>query len=234
MNRMKFARENRIRSTTWTLALGFVAVSSTIAPAWHLARESGAGCWPPRCADDQLPLATPVISHAGKLYMIGDGAAPHHGYGSRDGKTWRAFQHNAVWGQRYKAADASFAGALWRVGGWVEENGQRIAMNDVWRSEDGRRWERVLPQAPWPARSDAHFVVLRDTLWVVGGEPHDGRLWLTTDGRNWIARDAASLPRANPQGVVAFQNTLWIIGHGAWARVTNDVWTSADGGSWSR
>jgi hypothetical protein len=42
------------------------------------------------------------------------------------------------------------------------------------------------------------------------------------------------LPRANPQGVVAFQNTLWIIGHGAWARVTNDVWTSADGGSWSR
>jgi hypothetical protein len=137
MNRMKFARENRIRSTTWTLALGFVAVSSTIAPAWHLARESGAGCWPPRCADDQLPLATPVISHAGKLYMIGDGAAPHHGYGSRDGKTWRAFQHNAVWGQRYKAADASFAGALWRVGGWVEENGQRIAMNDVWRSEDG-------------------------------------------------------------------------------------------------
>ena len=216
------------------LAASVVSIGFAIAPAWQLVREPGSGCWPPRCEGDRLPLATPVVAHAGKLLMIGDGAAPQHGYESHDGKTWRAFEHDAAWGKRYKAADASFAGAIWRVGGWVEENGRRIAMNDVWRSTDGRRWEHVLASAPWPPRSDAHLVVFRDTLWLLGGEPHDSRLWLTSDGRNWIARDAASVPRANPQGVLVFHDALWIIGHGAWTNATNDVWTSTDGSRWLR
>jgi hypothetical protein len=107
-------------------------------------------------------------------------------------------------------------------------------MNDVWRSEDGRRWERVLAKAPWSPRSDAHLVTFRDTLWLLGGEPNDQRIWLTTDGRNWSSRVAASLPHANPQGVLVHRDALWIIGHGSWDSATNDVWTSTDGERWTR
>jgi hypothetical protein len=146
--------------------------------------------------------------------MIGDGAAPNHGYESRDGKSWRGFTHDARWGKRYKAADASYAGALWRVGGWVEENGQRTLMNDVWRSEDGRRWHRVLTRAPWTPRGGAHLLGFRDTLWLVGGEPVDQRIWLTTDGRHWTPRLTTALPHASPQGVLVYRDALWIIGHG--------------------
>jgi hypothetical protein len=166
--------------------------------------------------------------------MLGDGAAPNRGYESIDGKTWSAFTHDATWGARYKATDISYRGALWRIAGWVEENGRRTPKNDVWRSEDGRRWERVAASAPWPARAGAHLVVFRDTLWLIGGEPADQRLWLTTDGRQWIPRAASSLPLANPQGVLVFRDALWILGHGAWASATNDVWTSTDGARWSR
>src|SRR5262245_2113726 len=203
-------------------------------PAWHLAREPGAGCWPPQCTDSEVPLATPVIPHRDGLLMIGDGAAPNHGYESPDGNTWRAFMHDAHWGKRYKAADASYAGAIWRVGGWVEVNGRRTLMNDVWRSENGRHWQRVLDRAPWSPRSGAYLLGFRDTLWLVGGEPLDRRVWLTIDGRPWAARETTGLPLANPQGVLAYRNALWIIGHGMWDNATNDVWTSVNGAIWTR
>lgn len=215
-------------------ALGALTLVVEAEPTWHVAREPGAGCWPPRCEDGQVPLATPVVSHAGRLFMIGDGAAPNRGYESRDGKSWRGFTHDATWGKRYKAADASYAGALWRVGGWVEEVGKRTPMNDVWRSEDGRRWERVLTRAPWSPRFGARLVAWRDSLWLVGGKPDDQRIWVTTDGRRWSARSADSLPHANPQGVLVYRNALWIIGHGVWDSATNDVWTSSDGERWTR
>ena len=215
-------------------AIGFLALGVAVEPTWDLVRAPGTGCWPPQCGPDQLPLATPVIPHANGLVMLGDGAASNLGYESRDGRAWRAFTHDASWGKRYKAADASFAGALWRVGGWIEENGQQTAMNDVWRSADGRHWQRVLARAPWSARSEAHLVVFRDTLWLLGGEPIDPRIWLTTDGRHWIPRPTASLPRENPQGVLVHRGALWILGHGRWETARNDVWTSRDGSDWTR
>jgi len=220
-----------MRPGLWALTFGFGLAAE---PTWHQARAPGAGCWPPRCADGQIPLATPVVSHDGRLFMIGDGAAPGRAYESVDGKAWRGYDHDARWGIRYKAAHASYGGALWRVGGFVEDGGARTPMNDVWRSVDGRRWERVLASSPWHPRSGAHLVAFRDTLWLIGGEPNDGQVWLTTDGRTWAARTAGSLPHANPQGVLVYRNALWIVGHGTWESASNDVWTSSDGATWTQ
>jgi hypothetical protein len=219
----------------WVVAgLSMIGASVAMEPAWRLARPSGDGCWPPDCKDGQVPLATPVVTHAGKLFMIGDGAAPTRAHESTDGKQWRGFDHDARWGARYRAALASFGGAIWLVGGFVQDGPRRIPMNDVWRSVDGRRWERVLASAPWAARVNAHLVAFRDTLWLVGGEPNDGSIWLTTDGRNWSARRTTSLPTSNPQGVLAYRDSLWILGHGEWQTATNDVWKSSDGAAWMR
>src|SRR5262245_25183056 len=175
-----------MRPLFWILTtLSCFCLSLAAEPTWYLARSPGTGCWPPHCQEGQLPLATPVVSHAGRLFMIGDGAAPHYIYESSDGRTWRGYEHDARWGIRYKAADASYAGALWRVGGFVEDGRTRTLMNDVWRSVDGRRWERVLAQAPWSARSNAQLVAFHNTLWLIGGEPNDGKIWLRTYGGNW-------------------------------------------------
>jgi hypothetical protein len=166
--------------------------------------------------------------------MIGDGAAPGHIYESEDGTNWRGYSHDAHWGVRYKAADASYAGFLWRVAGFVETGTVRTLMNDVWRSVDGRRWERVVERAPWTPRSDARLVVFRDTLWLIGGEPEDGRVWLTTDGRTWTSREAAALPHATPQGVLVYRDAIWIVGHGRWDQARNDVWEFMDGTTWTQ
>ena len=210
-----------------SLAAVACVIGTVIAePAWHLVRAPGTGCWPPRCDLGQVPLATPVVSHLGRLFMIGDTAATHV-YESDDGINWRQHPHDAAWGVRYQAAHASYGGALWRAGGFVARGTSREAMNDVWRSVDGRHWQRVRERSPWSPRFGAHLVTFRDTLWLVGGEPNDRTLWGTTDGRTWVPRTASALPQANPQGVLVHNRALWILGHGRWEAATNDIWTSS-------
>lgn len=203
-------------------------------PRWHQAIPPGSGCLPPRCAPGQLPLALPLVAHGDRLFMIGDGADSTGGYESRDGQRWTRFEHNAGWRASYGAALASYRGALWRAGGFVEAGGRRMLLNEVWRSRDGRQWERVLTRAPWPPRARAHLIAFRDTLWLVGGEPHDRVLWFTVDGVTWSARAAPDLPALNPQSVLVHRGLLWILGHGTWESATNDVWSSSDGARWTR
>lgn len=208
----------------------FAAVLGT--EVWHVVRPPGGGCLPPVCRDGQWPMATPVLVHGNRFVMIGDGADPQRIYESSDGARWRPRRTNASWGARYESADASFADALWRTGGFEPRGEQRTYFNDVWRSGDGVTWHRITAAAPWSPRADAHLVAFRDSLWLVGGEPNDGVVWSTRDGVTWVAHRATGLPRRPPQAVLVFNDALWILGHGRWREATNDVWTSADGAVW--
>lgn len=217
-----------------TLAtIGLLQLGQQGAPGWEVFRRPGTGCWPPKCTERQLPLATPVIAFDGRLLMIGDGAAPTHVFESTDGTNWRMHTHDAGWGVRYQASDVVHAGAVWRVGGFVEDGGSRTPMNDVWRSVDGHHWSRVQSRASWPARSGAHLVSFRDTLWLLGGEPNDGAIWRSVDGIRWSRVASTTLPGLNPQRVVVHQDALWIVGLGAWNSASNDVWRSPDGVKWT-
>jgi len=200
--------------------------------AWHVVRPPGSGCLPPACTDGEWPMATPVLAHGDRLIMIGDGADPTRIYESLDGAQWQARRIDAGWGTRYKSADASFAGALWRVGGFEPRGAERIEFNDVWRSFDGVNWQRLVAAAPWSPRSHAHLVMFRDSLWLIGGEPNDGSVWSTKDGVTWVPHRDTGLPTASPQAVVAFDGSLWMLGHGRWDEATSDVWTSSDGARW--
>ena len=113
---------------TWSWRRALVpalAAGLTTDPTWRQAIPPGAGCLPPHCAAGQLPLALPLVAHDGRLRMIGDGADPTRIYESEDGVRWTAHRHDAGWGARYRAADASFRGSLWRAGGFVESHDRR-------------------------------------------------------------------------------------------------------------
>jgi hypothetical protein len=177
-------------------------------------------------------MATPVLVHGNRFVMIGDGADPQWIYESSDGAHWGGKRTNAGWGTRYKSADASFAGALWRTGGFEPRGEERTYYNDVWRSHDGTSWQRVIAAAPWSPRADAHLIRFRDSLWLLGGEPNDGTVWSTRDGVTWVTHRETGLPSTSPQAVIGFNGALWILGHGRWDEASNDVWTSLDGAHW--
>ena len=142
-----------------------------------------------------------------------------------------------AFGGRTRVAAASFNGRLWVIGGYYTDY-----LREVWSSADGVTWAREadLP-AGMAARSDAASVVSADggTLYLIGGETPDGRagdVWATTDGVNWVQRNAAAAfgPR-NRSAALWFNNRLWVLGGsqdlgGGAAADQDDAWYSADGG----
>lgn len=190
-----------------------------------------------------------------KIFVIsGDGNDDV--WSSEDGEHWVQECSNAPFGKRYAPYVAVFNNKLWLMGGlsyW--EDGQYIhprvkAFNDVWSSEDGQNWEKVIDCAPWAPRGLIHgYAVKNDTLYILGGGIKSGIIpgggsetvaeyndvWSTTDGLNWtrILYKAPWLPRTHfsvfstPEYIYITDGSV-----GQQAVMSNEVWRSRDGIMW--
>ena len=130
--------------------------------------------------------------------------------------------------------------AIFVLGGVTGLNALR---NDVWSSFDGRSWreEKVNNSIGWPARDRYQAVLHRGRLYVLGGHNGSSRfndVWSSLDGRSWRQEKANSIgnsegwsPRENHQAV-SHNGLLYVLG-GFDGTKKNDVWSSADGKSWT-
>jgi hypothetical protein len=102
----------------------------------------------------------------------------------------------------------AFDGALWILGHGRWEG----ATNDVWTSSDGAHWRRVLPAAPWMARTDPGVAVTGSRIWVIAGA---GRrdVWSSADGQEWV-RSNADLPGPprTANFIVSNRDAVWVFG----------------------
>ncbi len=114
-------------------------------------------------------------------------------------------------------------------------------MNDVWRSKDGRKWERVAEHAGWSKRAHGQAVVFKNKIWMLGGGQRSPRViptnevWCSDDGVTWrqVTGSAAWKPRLWFSAVV-YRDRIWVLG--GWSEENgnfNDVWYSKDGVSWT-
>jgi hypothetical protein len=192
---------------------------------------------------------------------------------------------SAPWRPRDGSGLLSFKGRLWLLGGWrpfevtgdPAEPAQRNTLpplgvdepapqkfvdsawtvdSEVWATENGRDWECVTREAPWPGRHTAGYAVLDGKMWVVGGDCYSNTddVWCTDDGISWtcVVERAPWGPGRVLSYTVAFEGALWIIGgqrapqfraqtpnEGKWKtapplaeRFYSDVWRSTDGINW--
>jgi hypothetical protein len=113
---------------------------------------------------------------------------------------------------------------MWLIGG-----GNRIPLNDVWHSTDGRVWIEATGHAAWPARTDAGAAAFDGKLWVFGGVLRNNvwtnDVWFSTDGRMW-----EKIPEQPPWSFrsgefnVVFDRKLWLFGGRQREGFANDVW----------
>jgi hypothetical protein len=182
-------------------------------------------------------------------------------WSSADGAAWTlekpntfrdaAFDAAADWEGRHTAGYAVFQDQLWLVGG---DCNQGHYQNDVWRSADGRAWQRVTASVPWAPRA-LHYTVAHDGyLWVLGGQtmPAFAPGAPETFYRDiWRSRDGAAWERVEPRepwwsargmigGAAVHRGRMWVLGGGTYDTPTtpqrqffNDVWSSADGVTWT-
>ena len=195
---------------------------------------------------------------------------------SRDGINWtQMIQNQAIdpedenpahWVGRAGLSAAVFKGYIYVMGGSLNDDSaiiggppERIYFNDVWRSRDGRRWEKV-GNAPWSPRAGGIAVTKNGYMYMIGGEegficlpdipngptfpcpPYFNDVWRTRDGINWTQMTAeAEWDKRPGHQVVVAQNRLVLFGgfglgddNGATPSNPSDIWVSENGATWEK
>ena len=200
-------------------------------------REETAAAWPARSYHQ-------AVSHQGRLYVLGgyDGVGSRNDvWSSVDGKSWRQETAAAAWSARYSHQVVSHRGLLYVLGGVAGSS-----KNDVWSSADGKSWTEETAAA-WPKRFSHQVVSHRGRLYVLGGFGKNNSLintyyndvWSSVDGKSWREETATAAwsARYNYQAV-SRDGLLYVLGGydgsgGYYGGRLNDVWSSADGKSWT-
>jgi hypothetical protein len=160
-----------------------------------------------------------------------------------------SFDSTADWEGRHTAGYAVFRDRMWIIGGDVN---QRHYQNDVWNSEDGKKWNLINQDIPWGPRALHYTIAHDDHIWVIGGQTMPAfsksdeafyrDVWKTQDGVEWKQVQPEE-PYWSPRGLIGgsavFKGRIWILGGGTYDTPTtpkrnfyNDVWSSADGVRW--
>ena len=173
------------------------------------------------------------------IFMMGGGgdgnSFPRDVWFSLDGKNWSKQSDNAAWSGRSDHQVASHQGRLYLMGGDPNSPSQ------VWSSADGTSWSSE-GNAGWLPRVRFQMVEYKGRLYAMGGVgggfKHD--VWSWAEGESWTVEtgEAAWVKRQGHQAVV-HNDRMYLLGGltdntklGDEGRF-NDVWSSADGSSWS-
>lgn len=144
-------------------------------------------------------------------------------YTTVDGETWTQ-QTAPGYGARTGHRALVHGGWLYVVGG-VLGGAYKC---DVWRSKDGRAWERITPAADWNPRKDFGFVSIGSVLVITGGQAADGSylsdIWYSGDGEQWFDGGDAGYPARARFGIVTFNDLIHIIGGQDAFGTLPDVW----------
>ncbi len=168
--------------------------------------------WPPR-------HGAAWLVHEARMFVIG-GDLLDDVWSSADGVTWSKEAEKAPFGPRYTPNAASiggyivvYAGQHWEPVEWCvyQPDCRPVGPRDVWRSRDGRSWER-LADAPWDGRGLIHgSLVHAGEIYLVGGglkaPPPNARyaetrtefadVWSSPDGSQWRYRGTMDHPRTH-------------------------------------
>lgn len=162
---------------------------------------------------------------------------------------WKLVTAKAPFAARDGAGALVFRGRMWLLGGW--NPGDRVRFprkcnSEVWSSEDGLRWTLIVGEAPWEPRHTAGYVVHRERMWIVGGDPLQGHyqtdVWSSPDGVRWDrAVDRVPWAPRVLHYTVAFRDRIWVMGGQTVPQFApaaeafhNDVWNTEDGARWNR
>lgn len=202
--------------------------SSTDGKKWKLETKAP---WSPR-------MAGALVEFKGRLWLFGGTENYYFGdekslkndiWSSKDGIHWELVTENAAWSPRAYHQVAVFKNKLYLMAGGNYTPSYH-AHNDVWMSEDGKKWELVTPHAPWYERIWFTTAIYRDCLWVLGGWSNNPSrnwddAWYTTDGTTWhLLKTDKKWKERHAQITLVYKDKIWVAG-GMTPPLVNDVWT---------
>jgi hypothetical protein len=187
--------------------------------------------WSPRIAAGTVVFKDRmwIIGGTENYYFGDDTSLKNDIWSSADGKEWKRELAAAPWSPRAYHQAVVHDGKMWVLGG-----GNYVpkyhAVNDVWCSADGVRWEQVTKEAGWSPRIWFSAVVYRDRMWVLGGWSNNpsknwGDVWHSRDGKQWTALQSRVCWKARHEhSAYVFQDKIWVAGGHA-QPLSSEVWS---------
>jgi hypothetical protein len=203
--------------------------SSTDGAAWEQVTPKAG--WSPRIAAGAVVFKDRmwVLGGTENYYFGDDKSLKNDVWSSADGKAWKLETASAPWSARAYHAAVVHDGKIWVFGG-----GNYVpkyhALNDVWCSSDGAKWDRVTEKAPWHPRLWFSAVVYRDRMWVLGGWSNNpsknwGDVWHSKDGKQWTQFQAKTTwKERHEHSAYVFKDRIFIAGGHA-KPLTSEVWS---------
>lgn len=153
-------------------------------------------------------------------------------WSSSDGVAWTQVTESAPWSPRQLFGNVvTKDDRLFVIGGGITKYEPFRAYRDVWSSSDGRQWEQLTDQAPWPARIWSTCIIYRNRIFLLGGfraQPkweNLGDVWYSADGRTWKQLLTETIWSTRHElSAYVFQDKLWVIAGNTWP-LLNDVWS---------
>ncbi|KAB1160807.1 hypothetical protein F7018_02725 [Tenacibaculum aiptasiae] len=139
----------------------------------------------------------------------------------------------------------TFKGEYWFMGGeepFLRSN--NTYFNDIWKSNDGVNWTKVIDNAPWQGRSDFNLLTFNNKLWIIGGKNNNNDItewlndiWQSDDGINWtqVAKHGPWETRES-MSVSVHNNKMYLIGGHSLTNwhLYQDIWESSNGKNWTK
>lgn len=126
---------------------------------------------------------------------------------------------------------------------FVHDDRMWVTANDgkLFASADGAAWTLVMDQVPWKGRYAAGGAVFKGRIWVMGGKSKElfNDVWSSANGVRWDL-ETPHAPWSGRQlfSLAVHDDRLWAIGGGVTTyhpfRAYRDVWSSADGKTWTQ
>jgi len=228
------------KHTHASIAVGYVTTAAGDATKYEWTRITN------HAAFEQRDGAIPAVIN-NRMFLYG-GWNPFHKdqtnnemWSSSNGKDWQ-FLGNAPWERRHCSGRAMFKNKFWIIGG---DCNQGHYQNDIWTTEDGIHWSKILDSIPWIPRVNFGVQVFNDKIWLLGGERVNitiaedeqafNDVYYSEDGIHWT-KSEAPLPSGRAHiGKFTATDKLFLIGGTEYhnKNAVSDVWNSEDGKTWS-
>lgn len=159
---------------------------------------------------------------------------------------WAEVTAHAAFSGRYGLSGTVFNNSMWVVGGAAGNSNGSVTYyySDVWTSSNGSSWTEKTANAPFGGRYGSQLLSFNGKLWLIAGNKNGtlvNDVWSSSDGVTWTQVLAQAAPSATQFssredfGAVVYNNAMWVIGgYGTGPISKNDVWSSADGITWTQ
>ncbi|WP_231759282.1 Ig-like domain-containing protein [Microbulbifer elongatus] len=192
-----------------------------------------------------------MISFKGKLFVIAgqDNSAGESGndtywyndiWSSIDGVNWQLETESAAFPGRAFHEVVEYENALYLIGGeeGIGTGGALSFKRDVWKSNDGVNWTRLVDRAPF--MGEGKVAVFDGKIWVIGDSAFSGdsKIYSSTDGLNWdLELTESPFGSREDMAVYIWNEKLFVsggMGPDGSDDLMNDVWSSPDGRTWKK